>query len=166
MALNTRLSVSLASELTATPDLGSSTTTTRLARELVLLSGTGADQADRIWADSGSIDASTTTTLDLAGALTQPDGSALALAKVKAVIVRNTHATQTLTVQRPAANGVPLLTAAGDAIPVPAGGLLVLAAPAAAGLAAVTAGTGDLLDLVNGAGSAVTYEIAIIGTSA
>ena len=56
------------------------------------------------------------------------------------------------------------MSAAGDNIIVPAGGVIVWFAPTAAGIV-VTAGTGDLIEVVNGAGSAVDYDVTIIGAS-
>jgi hypothetical protein len=41
-----------------------------------------------------------------------------------------------------------------------------MGAPGANGLAAVTAGTGDLLNVANAAGGASDYEIVVLGTSA
>lgn len=170
MAQGTRLDVTLTVEESGTGsgDLGPGSDTARIAKALVLSAGTGADQADRCYAKSRTVNASTTDTLDVAtgGGLTDIRGQALALAKVKAIVIRNTHATQAITLTRPAANGVPIFAAAGDAVTIPAGGVFALAAPGAAGLATVTGGTGDLIDIVNGAGSSATYEIAIVGTSA
>jgi hypothetical protein len=167
-ALSTRMTVTLAAEASLPTDLANAVAPVALSKALVWLTGTGADQADRIFADARSVTASTTDTLDVAtgGGLTDVLGAALALVKVKAIVLVNTHATQGLTLQRPAANGVPWLTAAGDAIPVPAGGFVALGAGASAGLAAVTAATADLIDVVNGAGATGTYQIVIIGTSA
>lgn len=167
MALSTRLEVKFNAEALGTGDFPAKSPVD-IAKLLVWLTGTGADQADKIFADDGSVNASTTTTLDVAtgGGLTDVLGAALALAKVKAILLINTHATQGLSLQRPAANGVPIFTAAGDAVPVPAGGVLLLAGPGAAGLATVTAGTADLIDIVNGAGVTGTYKAVIVGTSA
>lgn len=165
--LSTRLEVKLTGEAGLATDLAAAIAPVALSKAMMLLSGTGADQADRIFADNRSVTASTTDSLDVAtgGGLTDVLGAALALVKVKAVLIVNTHATQGLSLSRPAA-GVPIFTAASDAVPIPAGGFLALAGPAAAGLATVTATTADLIDVVNGAGVTGTYSIVIIGTSA
>jgi len=61
---------------------------------------------------------------------------------------------------------VPLFLAASDGISVRPGGLFCWAAPDATAVA-VTAGTGDLLAIANsGAGTSVTYDVVIIGSSA
>lgn len=168
MPLNTRITAKVGANLTSTPALSTASAIDLTgALEYLLASGTAAGQADRIYTASGTINASTTLSLDIAtgGGLLAPDGAAVAMAKIKAILVKNTHATQGLSVSRPAA-GVAIFTAASDAVPVPAGGCLLLFAPGLAGLATVTATTADLIDLVNGAGSSVTYEVVIIGTSA
>lgn len=168
MALSTRIGVMVAAEATLATDLATATAPVALAKALVLTSGTGADQADKIFADIRSVNASTTDSLDVAtgGGLTDVLGAALALAKVKAIVIENTHATQSISLTRPATNGVPIFAAASDAVPIPPGGVLALTAPGAAGLATVTAATADLIDVVNGAGATATYKIVIVGTSA
>lgn len=167
MPLSTRINLSVAAEASLATDLATAVAPVALAKAMTLLTGTGADQADKIFADTRSVNASTTDSLDVAtgGGLTDVLGAALALAKVKALVIVNTHATQALSYSRPAA-GVAILTAASDAVPIPAGGFLALAAAGAAGLATVTATTADLIDIVNGSGATGTYQIVIIGTSA
>jgi hypothetical protein len=136
-------------------------------RRIDLASGIGANQADLLWHDQRTLAASGTEDLDLAGGLTDAFGTALTMVKVKELVVcaaaGNTNDVQ---VTRPAANGVPLFLAASDGIAVPPGGMIHLQAPGAAGVA-VTAGTGDLITVTNGgAGTSVTYDVVIIGTSA
>lgn len=167
MALDTRIKLTVASVLTSALDLQPRTAPLNLAKNIALTNGTGANQADRVWADQRTISASATDSIDLAGALTDAFGAALTFARIKAVLVMAASTnSNNVNVTRPASNGVPLFLAAGDGIPVRPGGMIVWVAPDATGVA-VTAGTGDLLDIVNsGAGSSVTYDIAIIGASA
>ena len=167
MALDTRIKLTVASVLTSALDLQPRTAPLNLAKNIALTNGTGANQADRVWADQRTISASATDSIDLAGSLTDAFGAALTFARIKAVLVTAASTnSNNVNVTRPASNGVPLFIAAGDGIPVRPGGMIVWVAPDATGVA-VTAGTGDLLDIVNsGAGSSVTYDIAIIGASA
>lgn len=165
MPLSTRLEVKVAAELSLATDLANAAAPVNLAKSMVLASGTGADQADKVFADRRTVAAGATDTIDLAGALTDPLGAVVSFAKVKAIVISNRSTTQTLTVTRPV-NGAPIFAAAGDAVAVPPGGVLALAAPGAAGLATVTAGTGDLLDVVNSAGASADYDVVVIGTSA
>lgn len=130
---------------------------------LEMTSGAGLNQANAVWSDRRTVPASTTDSLDLKASLTDALGQAFTPARIKGLIVRNRGA-QDIQLTRPAANGVPLFAAAGDALIIPAGGVVVWFAPTAAGIV-VTAGTGDLIDIVNGAGSSVDYDITIIGAS-
>lgn len=166
MALNTRLELKLSSELTAAFDLASGTVPLTIAQQFNLPSGTGANQADKVWHDQRTIAPSATDSLDLAGSLTDPFGTAFTPARIKALFVRAATANaNNVNVTRPASNGVPLFLAAGDGVPVRPGGVFLWVAPDATGVA-VTAATGDLIDIVNsGAGTSVTYDIVIIGAS-
>lgn len=167
MALDSRLKLVLDSLLTGSTDLQSRSAPLKYSYSKQLTSGTGANQADRLFTDQRTITASSTDSLDLQGSLTDAFGSTVTFAKIKVLIVAAAAGnTNNVNVTRPAANGVPLFLAAGDGVPVKPGGLFVWMASDAAGVA-VTAGTGDLIDMVNsGAGTSVTYDVAIIGTSA
>jgi hypothetical protein len=132
-----------------------------------LASGTGANQADRIFHDQRTLAASATEDLNLAGSLVDKFGATITFARIKEIKVYALRTnTNNVNVTRPAANGVPIFLAAGDGMPVLPGGLLHWIAPNAAAIA-VTAGTGDLLTFTNSAGSTeVTYDVIIIGASA
>lgn len=130
--------------------------------------GTGANQADRLWADSNTLAASANVDVDLAGSLTDALGQALTFARVKAIFVRAaTGNANNVVVGGAAANQfVGPFGAATHTISVRPGGVLALLAVDATGWP-VTAGTGDLLRFANsGAGSSVTYDALIIGASA
>lgn len=167
MALTTRLSLSLLATLTDALDLSTVTDALNYLKNVELATGTGANQADMLWHDRRTLNASATEDLDLAGSLVNGLGDTQTFAKIKAIVVYAASAnTNNVNVTRPASNGVPLFLAAGDGIPVLPGGLFSWVAPNAAAIA-VTAGTGDLLTFTNSAGStSVTYDIIIIGTSA
>lgn len=168
MALTTRITLNLVALLTSALDLSTPSDNLNNRTELELTNGTGLGQADVVWSDRRTIAASATDSLDLAGGLTGPlAGVPSTFARIKGLLVKASSTNvNNVVVSRPAVNGVPLFSAAGDAVPVPPGGVLLWVGPTAAGIA-VTAGTGDLLDIVNGgAGSTVTYDIVIIGASA
>jgi hypothetical protein len=133
-----------------------------------LTTGTGASQADKLYTASITLAASTGQDIDLAGVLTDPFGSALTMVKLKAIAIRAAAAnTNNVNLTRPAANGVPWLLAAGDGIAIGPGGIFVAVNPGAAGLGTVTPATGDLIRVDNsGAGSSVTFDIVLLGTSA
>ncbi|NUS86322.1 MAG: hypothetical protein HOY75_27270 [Streptomyces sp.] len=167
MALSTNMRLDLKSTLSSALDLVTSRAPLDYSAVIDLASGTGANQADRIFADTRTLAASATEDLDLAGVLSDPLGAALTFARIKAVLIRAAAGnTNSVNVTRPAANGVPLFLAASDGLAVRPGGLFLWVAPDATGVA-VTAGTGDLLTLTNSAGSTgVTYDVIIIGASA
>ncbi|UJV43811.1 hypothetical protein CVT30_31835 [Streptomyces sp. AMCC400023] len=167
MTLSTSLSLGLRSTLTSALDLVTSRAPLDYSTTVALASGVGANQADKIFADTRTLAASATEDLDLAGVLSDPLGAALTFARIKAVLVKAAAGnTNNVQVTRPASNGVPLFLAAGDGLAVRPGGLFLWVAPDATGVA-VTAGTGDLLTLTNSAaGSSVTYDVVIIGASA
>jgi hypothetical protein len=133
-----------------------------------LTTGTGASQADKLYTALITLAASTGQDIDLAGVLTDPFGGALTMVKLKGIGVRAaTGNTNNVNLTRPAANGVPWLLAAGDGIAIGPGGIFLAVNPGAAGLATVTPATGDLIRIDNsGAGSSVTLDIALFGTSA
>lgn len=137
------------------------------ARQFVIGNGTGANQADRMYIDSNTLAASGTANVDLAGSLTDAFGAALTFARIKAVFIGAASGnTNNVNVTTPGANGAPLFLAAGDGIGVRPGGVFAWVAPDAVAVP-VTAGTGDLLTFTNSAaGSSVTYEVIIIGSSA
>lgn len=170
MPLTTRIVSTLDGTLTPASStvLGSTTSVVGSSKTINLTSGTGANQADKVWSATGrSIAASSTDSLDLAGsALTDPFGAAITFVKLKVirVIAADTN-TNNVNVTRPASNGVPWALAAGDGFPVLPGGMFEWVAPGAG--VTVTAATGDLIDIVNsGAGTPVVYDIVLIGTSA
>jgi len=131
-----------------------------------LASGTAAGQADLIWHDQRTLAASDTEDLDLAASLVDVFGTTLTFVKLKAIVITAASAnTNNVNVTRPASNGVPVFLAAGDGMPVLPGGEFKWVAPGAG--VTVTAGTGDLLTLTNSAaGTSVTYDVVLIGTSA
>lgn len=149
-------------------DLG--TPTDQFLKRLVieLANGTGANSADLMFHDQRTLTASGTEDLDLAGGLTNPlTGAAMTFVELRFLLVTAASTnTNNVVVSRPASNGVPIFSAAGDAAPVSPGGVLLLGGPAD-GKIAVTAGTGDLITITNSAGStSVTYDVAILGVSA
>ncbi len=139
-----------------------------LTRGFGLTSGTGLNQADKIWADTRIIAASGTDDLDLAGVLTDAFGASITFARIKAMLIYAWGAnTNNVVVGAAASNQFINWVGAGThTVNVRPGGLLLLATPDATAYA-VTAGTGDLLRVANSAGgTGVTYDICLIGSSA
>lgn len=168
MALSSSVLVQLAATLTSDLDLATVTVPLTYRHRSVLTSGTTGDEADLVFHDTRTLAAEGTEDLDLAGVLTSALGATLTFVQVKAIMIAAAAAnTNNVLVTCPASNGVPL-TDAGEKIfpPVRPGGIALWFDPGDGGIA-VTAGTGDLITVTNsGAGTAVTYDVIIIGTSA
>lgn len=166
MALYTDLTLKLVATLTATADLGTPNFPIDTSTRYIWGSGTGADQADKMFSDNRTLLASATEDLDLAASLADGLGGTITMVKLKALIVRAAAGnTNNVVLSRPASNGVPLFAAASDAIPVLPGGLFSWVSPGAG--ITVTPGTGDLVTFTNSAGgTSVAYDVIIIGTSA
>jgi hypothetical protein len=173
VSLALRVALDILGEITVTGDLVANTGSVVPVRlkpaDTVLTSGVGTGQVDKIYQDTGQIAASGTNTLDLSGgSLSDPLSAALTFVKLKALVVvaRSTNnVANNILVTRPASNGAPIFSAASDAVPLHPGSILALTWPGAG--ITVTAGTGDLIDLTNSAGTnAVDYDIVLAGTSA
>ncbi|WP_433445646.1 hypothetical protein [Nonomuraea sp. CA-141351] len=160
-------SFKLEAELSSALDLTTASAPLAINRQLILAQGTGAGQADMIYSDRVTIPASGTQAVDLAGTLPGPLGGTLTFAKIKLVLV-SALATNTnnVNIVSDATNGPLLFMAKGDGYPVRPGGMFLAYDPSAAGTV-VTAGTADLINLINsGAGTPVTADVVIIGASA
>lgn len=131
----------------------------RKSVDFSLTNGTGASQCNMIFSDTRTLTA-TSETLDLAGALTGAFGSTLTFTKLKVLYIRNTSTTDNLIVGN-ATNPVPLFSDASDKYPIPPGGILLITAPNASGIA-VTASTGDGIKIDAGSAT-ITYDIVMIG---
>lgn len=133
-----------------------------------LTNGTAANQADLLYAASGTIGTSATLSLDLAGTLDDFFGDTITMARVKVIYITITTDTSASSVNV-GGNANAFDTFLGDAsdeIIIRNGGNLTLTAPDATAYA-VTASTGDILDITNNDGSnTATYQIAIVGASA
>jgi hypothetical protein len=164
--IGTRVAVSLDTIQTNALDLVTGRAPVELLKSISLGSGTGANQADRLFTDRRTLAASASENLDLAGVLSDAFGAALTFSKLKAIIiVADSANTNNVNVSREATNGVPVFLAAGDGIPVLPGGMFVWVAPGAG--VTVTPATGDLLTVANSAaGTSVTYDVYLLGTSA
>lgn len=170
MTLSTRINLNAAFSVRTAADLGADSGTRALSVALSLTNGTAVGQADLVFTDTRTLAASTAEDLDLAGALVGPLGAAQVFARVKAlVVVADAGNTNNVMVGGDAAAA--WATWVGDVTDVvrlrPGATLALLAGDADATGYAVTATTADLLQIANsGAGTSVTYSIAIVGCSA
>lgn len=171
MALDTLIDLSLRTTLTKVATNGNVTDTAQFsqAQRVALATGTAAGQADRLYAATRTINASSNEDLDLAGVLLDEFGAAITFARVKALFVQAAAANANNVVVGAAAatQWATLLNSTGTVTLRP-GALFVAAAGAADATGyAVGAGASDFLRVANGgAGTSVTYDIVIIGASA
>lgn len=133
-----------------------------------LSTGTGANQADRIFSDQRTIVISGTDDLDLAGTSLQDNlGQNLSIARIKVLAVYASAGNTNNVVM--GVGTAPVTTILGGTTPtlnIRPGGMMLLTAPDAVAYG-VTATTADILRFANsGAGTSVTYDIVIIGSSA
>lgn len=166
MTLQTTIDVNLAALLSSALDLGAALYSPVINKRITLLSGTVSGAADLIFTDTRTVTASSTDALDLAGSLSGPVGGTLTFVKLKAILVRAAVGNaNNVRINRPASNGVPLFLAASDGIDVLPGGLFLWVGQGAG--VTVTPATGDLINIDNsGAGTSVSYDVVLVGTSA
>lgn len=168
MALTSSCGMSVGGQYTKTADLSTPTDDLNWRRAVQLDTGTGAGKADLRFTDTRTLAASATEDLDLAGVLTDAFGVALTFVKIKGLFISAAVGnTNNVVVGAAASNAwAALLNATGTITLRPGATLGVMAGAADATTYAVTAGTGDLLKVANSAaGTSVTYDIVIIGSS-
>jgi hypothetical protein len=133
-------------------------------------SGLAARQIDILYMAERTVNASSNDDIDLAGVLTDALGATVAAAELVGIVVVNEPKDKAtprnlsnLTIGG-ASSPVPGFSAA--IVPIEPGGVFAALSPGAAGLATVTASTGDKIRVANGAGGAARYQIAILARSA
>ncbi len=126
--------------------------------------GTGAGLANVIYRATLTLAASGTVDLDFSGtALTDGLGTAVALTKIKAIIVHAASANTNNVVVGGANTTIAIFGDLSDKLAVKPGGTLVLTDPSAGGIT-VTAASADLLTVTNSSsGTGVTYDLIVVG---
>lgn len=126
--------------------------------------GAGAGQASVFYTASRTLAGGANESLDLNGtALTDVFGTALALTKIKGIIIQaRGENTTNLTVGN-VTNSIATIFGATYSMVLQPGELLAKITNSAAGYV-VTASTGDLLNIANAAGASATYDIILIGS--
>lgn len=164
--LDSRIKVQLTGTLSNVLDLVTVSAPLTKTYTVDIDNGTGTNMADVIWSDTRTIAASTTEDLDVAGGgLTDAFGAAFAPAKIKAIAICPASANTNNVVVGGDANSVPFLSTAATTVSVQPGGCFILVNHKTG--ITVTAATGDIIQVANsGAGTSVSYDILVIGTSA
>jgi hypothetical protein len=129
--------------------------------------GTGTETAviDRLWYSQRQLASATSEEIDLAGWITDAFGSTISFARVKALFIRNTSTSQTLTIGNATAPWAGPFSPATATFSIPPSGFAAWQAPLVGW--PVTATTGDRLKIANDAGSGATctYDIWVVGGS-
>lgn len=148
MALNAQIMLSILAHETSAGDLSRTLRATPASYSTVFSDGTAAYQAQVVWSDARTLSGASET-LVLASLADTRDGAAVSvtMTAVKAVYIRNSHASASLTFA-----GAPLPS---GGLAVAAGGAYAQVDPTAAGMAAGTI-------TVSGSAGA-TYDIVLIG---
>jgi hypothetical protein len=129
--------------------------------------GTGAGQADIVWSDTRTLAASATEDLDLAGVLMDAFGATVTAVEVVALYVGAAPGNTNNVVIGDATAPVPLFGGTNATHAIKPGHFFFAGGPSAAGMFAVGAGATDDLKVANSAaGTAVTYNIAVLARSA
>ena len=143
-----------------------------LSYSQVLSNGTTANKADLSYVAEITVATAANSDLDLAGVLTDALGNTVTAAEIVAIMVKNvaldgTANTTDLTIGGGSNPVVGFMGGTTPTIgPIKPGGMVMLAAGDAAGLGAVTAGTGDILRIANSSGATAKFQIAILARSA
>lgn len=168
MTLSTTLAIAAFAEQTNALDLGSARFPARLQRKVSLTDGAAAGQANRVFSDRRTLAASGAEDLDLAGVLLDAFGATITFARIKGLYIAAAAAnTNNVVIGADATNPwATLLNATGTVTLRPGASFAAFAGAADGTGYAVTAGTGDLLQVANsGAGSSVEYDIFVVGAA-
>lgn len=165
---NTSALLRLLSTPTRSLDLQTGEAPLNFQRGYSFANGTASGQADLLFADTRTIAASGTDDIDLAGTIKDAFDQTITFARVKGIfVVAADGNTNDVVIGAAATNTfVGPFGSATHTIKVQPGGFFGIVAPGATAWP-VTATTADLLRVANGgAGTSVTYDIAILGASA
>lgn len=157
--------LSLAGILTNDNDLSTVTQAFNYSKSYNIANGTGANQANMIWADTRTIAASGTDDLDLYGGLTNAFGTAINFTSIKGIIIvaDSANTNDVLVGGDGAAAFVNWVSDATDKIVVKPNGMFAIMNTNANGYA-VTNTTADVLQIANSSsGTSVTYDVIIFG---
>lgn len=170
MTLRTVIRAALNAKLTGSADFATPEFQLPFDADIELTNGIGNDQADVMWSDQRTLSASADEDIDLSGALETALGGSAVFAKVKALLVRASADNANDVVIGPASSGDGWDGPFGGTNPtvsIPPGGAALFVAPKTGWTVSGSAPKRDLLNVANGgAGSSVTYDIKIVGTSA
>ena len=129
-----------------------------------LTDGVAANQANLAFVDERTLASAATDSLDLAGVLTDAFGLTITAAEIVALMIINKPraGTPVNTTDLTIGGGANGVFASAMPFVLKPGAVFLLAAGDAAGVKTVTAGTADILTIVNGSGASAKYQIAAL----
>jgi hypothetical protein len=165
MSLDSRIQFNVVANLAKTVGLAEAVAAIQQIWTQALVTGTGAQQADKIYSlKETTIADGATLELDLAGALEDALGDAFTPARIKAIFIFSDPTNTTNLTLLGDANSVPFLNTAATTITLRPGGMFALMDPGATGYA-VAGGATDIVQIVNAAGAAAKVSVVLIGAS-
>lgn len=164
-SLTSRAMVQISGNLTNTAGLQTASAPLSVTRALDLANGVAINQANVLFSNTYAITTGATQSLDMAGGgLTDAFGVTWAPARIKCIYISSSANNTTNLTILGSANAVPILNTAATTVTLTPGGLFFACNPSATAWA-VTAGTGDIVQIVNAAGATANADIVLIGAS-
>ncbi len=164
-SLTTRAQVQLSATLTNTSGLQTASAPLSVIKTVDLANGIALNQANVLYSATFAISTSATQSLDFAGGgLLDAFGNAVGPAKIKCVYLGASPNNSTIVTAMGDTNNIPLLNTKATTFTLPPGAVFLYCDPSLAGIA-VTAGTGDIIKLVNAAGATANVDVVVVGTS-
>jgi hypothetical protein len=164
-SLSTDVSMVISPSLSGSAGLLTATASGKKVLAFTLANGTGAEQGDKIYTATAQITTAGTLSLDLnGGGLVDPFGGAFNVARLKLIYIASSKTNTTALTVLGTANAVPILNTAATTLTLGPGDVFAISRRAAAGIV-VTAGTGDILQIVNAAGATANVDIILVGAS-
>lgn len=161
--------LNVSATITGAPNVGGSQASLSLQPGVALAAGTAAGQTDVAWFDQRTLAASATETLDFAGTLRDPLNNLVTMVRMKALVIfASANNTNNVVVGGGGTTITTLFGATTHTTPVRPGGFVCWCVGMNDAIGyGITSGTADLLQIANGgAGSTVTYQVAVFGASA
>jgi len=166
--LASQISLNVIANLVASLDLADASVPLNKAYLAQMTTGVAAGQADVCWHDTRTVAPSSNDDLDLAGSIAGLLGGTATFVKIKGLIVAASAGNaNNVVVGAAAANPLTSILGATHTLQVRPGAAFAVFAGVADTGYPVVAATGDILRIANGgAGTSVTYDVIVIGTSA
>ena len=163
MALDAQILLSILAHETSSGDISQTLRVTPATYSLAISDGTGANQAQVVWSESGTIPTGSSGEIDLT-ALADDRGT-VAMTSLKAIAFKNVSAQAPISLSQPQNGAWEAGPYGTGEVGIPPGGMALFVSPTAGGWP-VAAGP-QIIDIANaaafGSGLVATYDIVLIG---